>query len=93
MRNRHYACSTKIKVEQASLPCCPPSGTGKMPVPQNQGGTGILPVATIWNGQDARSTKIKVEQAILPVANHLERARCPFHNQAISCGTGRKACS
>jgi hypothetical protein len=27
-----------------------------MPVPQNQGGTGIL-----------------------PVANHLERARCPFH--------------
>jgi hypothetical protein len=37
-----------------------------MPVPQNQGGTGIL-----------------------PVANNLERASCLFHNQAISCGTGK----
>ncbi|MEG4854104.1 hypothetical protein QUB10_24835 [Microcoleus sp. B5-D4] len=36
-----------------------------MPVPQNQGGTGILPVAAIWNRQDACSTieNFLVEQA------------------------------
>ncbi|MEG4571277.1 hypothetical protein QUA56_00905 [Microcoleus sp. N3A4] len=28
-----------------------------MPVPQNQGGTGILPVAAMMNRQDACSTK------------------------------------
>ncbi|MEG5099389.1 hypothetical protein [Microcoleus sp. AT13-A5] len=61
-----------------------------MPVPQNQGATGILPVAN--NLEQARclfhNQAISCATGILPVANNLEQARCLFHSQAISCATG-----